>query len=489
MRVIYLLFSLLFLTNLTAQVPESEWRREVRRVETDRKADVQLPEEELVAVEVNARSLATGNWGYNFLGLNEYGADLAKSGKPITIFVFDTGISDHQYLRNITNYQESFSTTGEPVTRDIQGHATHVGGIYGALHPTLNIGILSEWVKQGKVELVFVKVLTHGGSGSYPQITDGVLRAMNYAVKRLNDGRIVVFNFSLGGSSPDAQLEAALNQAANAGVLLVGASGNTGSAGVNYPAKYPTVDAIAALGDNGQRANYSTHGPEVMFAAPGSFILSTYRDTLAQLSGTSMATPTHGAMAAIAASRGQLSFPTIATDIVPQGRDNFTGYGYIHARTIAEGNPTPPPPPVDTVKVPKRTIIVRLPAYSQRWHYQFSQSINTLDISEIEVEYTTDLPDNKAIDLLMAAHSAYGNWTLVPRDEVQIERITYWVGHFHNLIVGRKMNCRVVGLVGTDAAGRSVYVNRFPKVSVRRLIASLAGNNTPQIYFNAQSGL
>ena len=74
---------------------------------------------------------------------------------------------------------------------------------------------------------------------------------------------------------------------------MVAAAGNDGAANtVNYPAKYPEVIAVSAIGQDDKLAGFSSFGPEVDIAAPGVTIKSTYNDGYYKsLNGTSMACP------------------------------------------------------------------------------------------------------------------------------------------------------------------------------------------------------
>ncbi|MCL6473384.1 MAG: S8 family serine peptidase [Firmicutes bacterium] len=61
---------------------------------------------------------------------------------------------------------------------------------------------------------------------------------------------------------------------------------------VNYPAKFSEVVAVAATDENNAIAPFSSRGPEVDIAAPGTNIYSTSNNgDYATLSGTSMAVP------------------------------------------------------------------------------------------------------------------------------------------------------------------------------------------------------
>src|SRR3989442_13344584 len=74
---------------------------------------------------------------------------------------------------------------------------------------------------------------------------------------------------SFGGGSPSTVLENAINAASNAGALLVASAGNSGTSDLQYPAAYPAVLSVSAVGPDGRLAFYSSFGPTVGIAAPG----------------------------------------------------------------------------------------------------------------------------------------------------------------------------------------------------------------------------
>jgi len=98
---------------------------------------------------------------------------------------------------------------------------------------------------------------------------------------------------SLGASSGSQTVKDACQYAADDGVFLVAAAGNSGECTdcVGFPAAYDTVMAVSSTNSNDGLSSFSSTGPEVEIAAPGSNINSTVPGGYAEFSGTSMACP------------------------------------------------------------------------------------------------------------------------------------------------------------------------------------------------------
>ncbi len=212
--------------------------------------------------------------------------------------------------------------------QDDYGHGTHVAGIAAAVTNN-GIGIAGiAW----NASVMPVKVLDQYGNGWYSDIAAGIVYAAN------NGARII--NLSLGGSEDSATLRAAIDYACTHGVLVVAATGNTGSA-VLYPAAYEPVLAVAATDANDQVAGFSNRGPQVDVAAPGVDIYSTWPWVTGYFtkSGTSMAAPHVSGVAALLWSRWPgLSADRVAgyitrtvVDVDVPGWDVDTGWGRIDA--------------------------------------------------------------------------------------------------------------------------------------------------------------
>lgn len=197
----------------------------------------------------------------------------------IKVAVLDTGRPNHPDLQ-VSGAVDFTGTHSE----DRHGHSTHVCGIIAA-----NGRI--KGVAPG-VQLYTVKVLSDSGRGSFDWLT----RAIYWCI----DNGIDVISMSLGGPQPGPDLAMAVRRAWEAGIVLIAAAGNEGQAGVQYPAAYPEVIAVAAVDLHKQRAPFSSVGPETEVAAAGVDIYSTYLDgQYALMSGTSMATPHLAGAAAI----------------------------------------------------------------------------------------------------------------------------------------------------------------------------------------------
>ncbi|HEV8359675.1 MAG TPA: S8 family serine peptidase [Candidatus Thermoplasmatota archaeon] len=224
--------------------------------------------------------------------------DHAQGTHDITIAMLDTGIdkAHADLLDNLCDDGAAFLTgSGIAVplaTEDDNGHGTHTAGIAAAGLDNL-VGIAGA----SNSCLMAVKVLNAAGSGFSSDVAAGLAYATDRGAR--------IASMSLGSPDSDATLQRAVEYALAGGVLVVAAAGNAGCDGsadtVDYPGRYPAVLTVAALATPTTVADYSSCGPEVDIAAPGSDVWSTYPgNSYWSLSGTSMATPLVAGIAALA---------------------------------------------------------------------------------------------------------------------------------------------------------------------------------------------
>jgi subtilisin family serine protease/subtilase family serine protease len=257
---------------------------------------------------------------------------VSTGASDVTVAVIDSGI-DYNHPDLAANYAggEDFITfDGDPM--DDHGHGTHVAGtIAAALNNLTGTPALPEGV---------VGVAPHARIRAYKVCgPDGTCDdfAIQQAIARAIADGAQVINMSLGQAEYSASLDAAVQDAWNAGLVIVAGAGNDGTTAPFYPAAFPNVISVAAFDEDHARASFSNWGSWVDLSAPGSVIMSTYPlascasstvpgDTgcYTWLSGTSMATPHVSGAAALVWSRGDVTRNTQVVDILlgsadPQG--------------------------------------------------------------------------------------------------------------------------------------------------------------------------
>lgn len=211
-------------------------------------------------------------------------------GAGVRVAVVDTGVDYNHPELTVVGGANTLEDGGDYL--DDNGHGSHVAGtIAGADNDQGVVGVAPD------VTLYAVKVLSAYGGGSFASVIGGIQWCV--------ENNIDVANFSLGASQGTEALAEAVKAAADAGVAIIGAAGNSGRA-VGFPAAYPEVLAVAASDSGDRVAYFSSRGPEVDVIAPGVAVESTYMNGgYKSLSGTSMACPHAAGLAALAvASQG-----------------------------------------------------------------------------------------------------------------------------------------------------------------------------------------
>lgn len=238
-------------------------------------------------------------------------------GSGVTVAVIDTGIDslhvgldDHDddnstYDPKVIGFYDPVNnpdkTNGTEIQAyDDQGHGTHCAGtVAGTGAPTYEHAGMAP-----QANLVGVKVLDSGGSGSFSVVMAG----MQWTVENRYKFNIRAASMSLGGPGPiewTSAEEDSVNRYANemvrAGITMLIAAGNSvASAQIGTPGSAEDVITVGALDKDTSIAVYSSQGPteegrvKPNIAFVGSDVMSTQHnsgDGYVAFSGTSMATP------------------------------------------------------------------------------------------------------------------------------------------------------------------------------------------------------
>ncbi|MFH0907028.1 MAG: S8 family serine peptidase [bacterium] len=286
-----------------------------------------------------------------------------SSGSGVTVAVVDTGIAYESYQQsrreryyqapdlNKTCFVNGYDfVNNDTHPNDDNSHGTHVAGTIA--QSTNN--------NKGTAGVAFsaclmpVKVLDKYGSGTYADVANGIIWAVDNGAK--------VINLSLGGSASSLTLENAVAYAYNKGVTIVAAAGNDGTNVISYPAAYDSyVMAVGAVRYDETLAYYSNYGPGLDLVAPGGDLTvdqnnDGYADGVLQntfnpntkrtsdfgywfFQGTSMAAPHVAGTAALVLANGNATTPdqvrvaleTTAEDLGIPGFDDTYGYGLVDA--------------------------------------------------------------------------------------------------------------------------------------------------------------
>ena len=275
------------------------------------------------------------------------GWDLSTGSSAVTIAILDSGVDlGHPDLAGKIVQGYDF-VNNDNVPQDDYGHGTHVAGIAAAWG---NNGLGVAGASWG-ARILPLKVLNSTGGGNFSEVAAALIWATDHGAQ--------VANMSLGGTAYSQVMQDAVSYAAANGVLMVGASGNTGTNFVLYPAHFPEVMAVAATDMSNQYASFSSYGAEIDVAAPGDSILSLWPGGYSTQSGTSMAAPFVSGLAAVlfgygnnaASIRNQIE--TSALDISPPGQDIYTGSGLIQM-DAAIRLAIPPTPQITSSGVPRQ---------------------------------------------------------------------------------------------------------------------------------------
>lgn len=251
--------------------------------------------------------------------------------------------------------------------KEAGNHGLHVAGTIGAVGDD-GVGVTGiNW----SVRIRPIRVLDVTGRGTDYDIAQGLLYAAGLPADDGSGGVVQaatgakIINMSLGGPGASTDLQDAVEAASNAGALIIAAAGNAGTSDPNFPAAYPQVLSVSAVGPDRTLASYSSFGSTVDIAAPGgdigdgdgSFgVISTVWNFVTGTpsyeteNGTSMAAPHVSGVAALILARNpgldasqlRSRLTDFAVDVGDPGPDDQYGAGIVNARNSLAQNLAPP---------------------------------------------------------------------------------------------------------------------------------------------------
>ncbi len=270
-------------------------------------AFVEGPEDGMI---INVLPLPEGPAGWWHASVGVQHCD-PTSGSGIKVGVIDSGVGPHGFLSHVKSVGSIIDLELDANGgTDVRGHGSHVCGTIAA-RPGPNrkdfMGIAPG------VDLFSARVLLDSRDATQEDIS----LALEYLAEV---SQVDLVNISLGARPPSRVLLDSIDYALEIGTLCLAAAGNDGGQ-VNYPAAFPEVVAVSALGlvgcapigttasrckpaehekfGTGGRflANFSCHGAQIDCCAPGVGIISTVPERhgvefpYAAMDGTSMASP------------------------------------------------------------------------------------------------------------------------------------------------------------------------------------------------------
>jgi subtilisin family serine protease len=276
-----------------------------------------------------------------------------SQGQGVTVAVIDSGVNpDVSDLTGAVTTGPDYTGVNTPPSNPNWGvHGTWMASlIAGHGHDGGGSGITGVAPKS---HVLSIRVITDSTDPNYTRyqhesqarIQRELARAITYAVSH----GAGVISMSLGYGLPSLPVRAALQDALNHDVVIVASSGNSGNtagargrghAPYSFPADYPGVLGVAAVGQNGSAAGFSSDNLSVQVAAPGVEVPAQGRDGQYWLvSGTSPACALTAGVAALIRS----AYPALPPDMVREalttttsnrpagGYDDEVGFGTVNA--------------------------------------------------------------------------------------------------------------------------------------------------------------
>lgn len=229
------------------------------------------------------------DWSHDYYKIKELHSK-GYTGKGVVIAVLDTGVD-----LTHSSFQKAIS----------EGRLKSIDARTGSNDPTdrnfHGTWVVSRYLSEGADVLGFapdctiisIKVLNDNGSGNLNSIMNGIDIA-------LAEGADIISS-SLGWPSHVRAMDPFVQKVKDAGKLWISAAGNDGTReGIDYPALYSDIISVGSINSLLKRAIHSDFGVDLDLYSSGEAVKGAWgNDAEAFLSGTSMATPSLGALIAL----------------------------------------------------------------------------------------------------------------------------------------------------------------------------------------------
>jgi minor extracellular protease Epr len=254
-----------------------------------------------------------------------------NKGENITVMVCDSGIADHEDLKDNILYDKAISFVNGENYKDNLGHGTSVAGVISAKDSGFGIVGVAPNSK-----IIPVKVISNRGIG---QGVKSLEQALDYALEVRPD----IVNLSLGSRSELGDtFKKYLKYLNKFNIPVICAMGNFGEKYACYPAEYPETIGVTSYKKNRNISDFSSRSNDADFALPGEDILTTgLNNQYSIVKGTSFSAPFLSGIVSIILSEAkkkniQYSVENIkdilqksCKDYGPEGKDRYYGHGII----------------------------------------------------------------------------------------------------------------------------------------------------------------
>jgi hypothetical protein len=209
----------------------------------------------------------------------------------------------------------------------LNSHGTQVAGITSAkTHNETGVsGVAGGNNNQG---VLLMPLLIGEASPDGSLVDDAILYAVD------NGADVIQMSLSVAQT---AAIDAAIQVAENANIIVICASGNNSSS-VNYPASNEDVIAVGSTNENDKKSSFSNYGSNLFISAPGENIYSTkLNNDYDDADGTSFSAPqVSGVVSLLKIINPNMSNSEVRT-ILQNSADKVGGYSYINGRSVELG--------------------------------------------------------------------------------------------------------------------------------------------------------